>query len=678
MLNNRCCNILLMLLKSENSIKLKNIAKEFDISERATRYDLDEIDNFLLKYDFEILNRKSNQGINYELELEKRYSLFKCIIDEREGTFYDTPAARLMDILINLMLSSECIFIDGESDRLQLSRSTVFKDFEKLRLLINKDVTYLSSSVAGFKLVGDECDMRLQVAKVVLSILESRDFIELIHYVMDGEAVLFSNKIYKLFEGIDMDVFQNTLLGILDYYNNDMSDSSFVFATIALLFGKKRFAFGYINENDDILDIPDKIREITDMFYEHESKKEYKYIMQIIKFIESSESVKEKDAYFPDLQLVSFNLVQKVSKIDFYVEVNKNIIKTLAEEYINLIFGDMRSKPSVISENEMDRESNIYFAIKEELSSLEKIVKREINDYDIGRFYRIFENERQKNKLKRIKKNVLIICPFDSTLTSMVKDKVKSMFEANVYECSGLKKVHESIKEYNIDLVISTIQLNLNNVSFVKISSFFGNDDFQELKNYLPNRIVDNKMLTNIYNILTKNLNDQQQIEGMIKDIGKELNVNSDYLLSRKNKANSPIDYCEFVEVENYDEAIAKAGELLKKLGKIEDGYISEMKREVEESKTHMVVNDGIVLIHSRSTEFVKDVGCVLLKLKNKVQFCRDKDSYCDLVFAISTTDSNSHLSLLGDISDVLTNKTKLEILKNSENNQEIMSLFQK
>lgn len=673
-LSNRCCNILLLLLKSKTSLKLKDIGKEFGISERATRYDLDSIDNFLVKYNFGVLSRKTNVGVRYSVFGEDRKKLFAAILSEREGTVYDTPASRLMAILVNLILSSSHITIDGEADRLMVSRSTVFKDFEKLRTLFNKGEDVLFSSVLGYVLSGAENDLRITAAKVVLSCCEARDIVEIITYSSDEDSLLAGSKMYKIFEGVDEEGLRKTLSLIVEYKGGVVKDNTFAFCAIALCIALKRNALGLCQNCCDC-EYPSDVQAIAAPLFGDDICG-HAFVAKLVSYLEELETNDSERLSFPDIQLYCHNLINKISKLYDNDLLSSRLIGVVSEEIIDLIFDDLRGKDKLAPVVDMSDNQELYDIIKEELVLYENILKRKINDSDIARFFRIFHSEYQSHKREVERKKVIVLCPFDKTYSGLVSEKIQSLFDVEVRQSSGLQALSADIKKYGCDLIVSTLQVAFSEIHSVKIGTNFGKDELSLLKEYLPNREIGQHVLKSIKDILNKHEVDQSKVVDILKDISTELNISMEEI--KQTSDDGTIVAVANCDAANYHEALEKAGEIMVQAGLVLEGYTAEMIDELEKSKTHMVVMDSVVLAHSRSGALVTKTGGVLIKLNSKVPFIDDEDEKCDLIFAISSTGVDSHFKMIAEISEVLSNEEKLKVLKGNHSEEEIFKLFSK
>lgn len=121
-------------------------------------------------------------------------------------------------------------------------------------------------------------------------------------------------------------------------------------------------------------------------------------------------------------------------------------------------------------------------------------------------------------------------------------------------------------------------------------------------------------------------------------------------------------------------EAIQAAGELLKKMGCVDDTYIAAMHEREKEVSTYL--GNGIAIPHgtSKAKANVKKSGIVFIQYPDGVIF-GDEKAY--LVFGIAGI-GDEHLDLLAKISEQLDNDEIVEKLKNTKDAQYVLDLFNK
>lgn len=130
------------------------------------------------------------------------------------------------------------------------------------------------------------------------------------------------------------------------------------------------------------------------------------------------------------------------------------------------------------------------------------------------------------------------------------------------------------------------------------------------------------------------------------------------------------------VKVENWQEAIKKAGNLLLKEGFIEDRYINSMINKVEELGPYIVIAPGIAMPHSRPEDGVNETAISLITLEEGVNFGHEKNDPINLVIALAAKDNKSHIKSLSQLMDVLGNRELLQKILKSNSSEEIYSFL--
>lgn len=127
--------------------------------------------------------------------------------------------------------------------------------------------------------------------------------------------------------------------------------------------------------------------------------------------------------------------------------------------------------------------------------------------------------------------------------------------------------------------------------------------------------------------------------------------------------------------VENWEEAVRVASKKLLEKKYIKDEYVEAMIADINRLGFYIVLNEGVAMPHSRPENGVLKSCLSLLKLKNPVDFGENK---VYLVFVLAATDSNSHIELLINFSELLQSDEEIEELIKAENVEEIIKIIDK
>lgn len=131
------------------------------------------------------------------------------------------------------------------------------------------------------------------------------------------------------------------------------------------------------------------------------------------------------------------------------------------------------------------------------------------------------------------------------------------------------------------------------------------------------------------------------------------------------------------VEVENWEEAVLFAGELLVKSGFVEERYCLAMVDMIKDLGPYAVITPGVALPHARPEDGIIVPCMSLITLKTPVDFGSEANDPVKLVIAFAITDHNSHIAALSQLARVLEDAEKLEALKSAIDFLTVVKVFE-
>lgn len=130
------------------------------------------------------------------------------------------------------------------------------------------------------------------------------------------------------------------------------------------------------------------------------------------------------------------------------------------------------------------------------------------------------------------------------------------------------------------------------------------------------------------------------------------------------------------VKVENWEEAVIKAGRLLLDNEKIETRYIVAMLETVRDMGPYIVMAPGIAMPHGRPDAGVKELGISVISLENGVNFGSDEFDPVKLIFAICAEENKSHIELLQDLSCILDDEELVDEVDNCKSKGDLLNVI--
>jgi ascorbate PTS system EIIA or EIIAB component len=129
-------------------------------------------------------------------------------------------------------------------------------------------------------------------------------------------------------------------------------------------------------------------------------------------------------------------------------------------------------------------------------------------------------------------------------------------------------------------------------------------------------------------------------------------------------------------KVNNRTEAISVAGELLVQSGRVGKPYVSSMVEAVETHGPYICIAPGIALAHGKPSDHVFETGLSLLVLEQSVRFQHEHNDPIRLVFGLAAKDHISHIDLMAELSEKLSETEVVNSLLTSGDIESIRRLL--
>lgn len=124
------------------------------------------------------------------------------------------------------------------------------------------------------------------------------------------------------------------------------------------------------------------------------------------------------------------------------------------------------------------------------------------------------------------------------------------------------------------------------------------------------------------------------------------------------------------------EEVIRLAGNLLLDEGKIKQEYVDAMIESYHKLGSYIVIAPHIAMPHARPSKYVNEKSISFIKLKTPVKFNSKKNDPVKIVFALAGKDDESHLGMIKELAELLTNPKKVEKLKHVNNYQNFLKII--
>lgn len=679
-INSRLLKII-NFLNQNNSTNIKKIAKSLDISERAVRYEIDNL-NFILKMNGTPGVQKLPMG---EIKITKNF------FDVKYVTFLSNVVKESKKERSNfvkfLLLIENSINISQTARKLNISRATVKNDLLELEEEFRKNNIIIENQ----NIISSEKSTRDYLLKCFSKDINTLNYNtsiknELIHaYLVDKVDATHILMIKKFIQQITS-TFNNT--------DNNFYEFIFSYIVISIIRIKEDRKLLYI-KNKDFLENIEEYHIITKQltFLENTINTEFSKVEKlqltdyILGFVSYSYNTSVLENWI-EIEMFVKDLIALVNEgIDYDILHDEQLAEGLLNHMKPLIYR-LRNNFSINSDIYIKaalEHYNIFYLIKKSLDKFNSIVFKEISDSETAllTLHFLASIERNKDKGDNYSKTILLVCYGGYGTSMLVKNnleqnyhiKIKniiSYFQLANYELSG------------IDYIISTIKLKNKLVypkkpKIIEITPFFSIEDQKILEEncILKRKSNETKVSVNDIVKIVKKYTTINNPKSLNHELAKILNKN-DYYPAKENEFMDFIspDKIQYMDnVKDWKESIDIAGSKLLQSGYINDSYIKEIISITETFGAYFVLGNNIAIPHGQLAKNVYKNGISVLFIKEPVIFPNDK--YVSLIFFMAALKKNDHLKSLASILELAKNKEFLLQMKKINNNIELFNLIE-
>jgi ascorbate PTS system EIIA or EIIAB component len=128
--------------------------------------------------------------------------------------------------------------------------------------------------------------------------------------------------------------------------------------------------------------------------------------------------------------------------------------------------------------------------------------------------------------------------------------------------------------------------------------------------------------------------------------------------------------------VSDWKEAIQVAGRPLLNEGAISQQYIDVIIQQKQDIGPYFVIAPRIAMPHARPEQGAQKLGLSIVKLGQAVKFDADENDPVDAIFMFSAPDSNSHIEMISQLAEVLSDDETMGRLFNSRSKEELSAIL--
>ena len=677
----------LSILIKDGKFNLDKLAETFNVNARTIRNDIVQIEDYLknknVKATIEVKNKIITINILKDIKLED-------LVEINYQDFYSDRISneeRVLLILSDLCWSDGYLTIQDLADKYFVSRGTINSDIVSIKEYCDKNgINFVSARGKGIGIDEDEKNRRKYLASII------KEFAYL------NQKVNLDMSIYgQWFDLDEINKIQAIVNEVDEIFNVSLTDVAYEALIVHIALSIERFKGG----NDD--------EELPSEELENIDSLQYKIASTLVEMIneEFNISLGENEIYYIAVHIAAKSgvIVAQEKRGDNFLEyyclrlINNvglllNVDLSNDKHLFNSLFQHLcaceyRNRNNILLDNPLkDELKNNY----KDLFEIVKAVIIDVNEPDV-----IIPSDDEiayvmlhfctaiKRDIKQIKPlRVLVVCATGIGTAELLSLGLKENFNFEIVDKLAKHQLKDEKYLNDVDLIISTVPLK-SRIPSVVVSPILKEKDIIDIKHFI-NRLdlvgkLDIKstkmsktavMLKDLLNKYPSNKDEEILIE-KIKTLLLNEKGEKNYMLSDLIRKET---IALGLEVNDWQDAVRKAGQLLIDDGSITEEYIDGAIENVKELGPYIVSTKGIALPHATNKVGVNRTAMSLITLKNPVNFGNKNNDPVDTVFMLATTDSTSHLGALQDLSEFLGDEEFLNILRHDTTIEKILAFI--
>ena len=629
-LNERQNSILKYLYNKKDYTTINEISKEFKVSVRTIRYDLDNIEYTLKDNEKISLVRTPRYGIKLEFKGKRDILTFSSIFDCVE---INSPEDRVIFIAINLLIGNSKV--EELANMLSISKNTVVSDLKKAKEILNNlRINVISKAYVGTCIEGDEEDVRYA-------------FINLYYKISNADNYKLLKMIIDDFDYVKNDI-EERIHKVENKLSLEYSDTSFKELIIIIMYCFMRMGeYSNFNYSEEYIHEKEQEEEFEAIQYafadKTEDKKEICYLMKwfksakVMSFINDKSDVKMDGNKYLAMRIIED--MEKYTGIDY-----SNDFDFVNSVVMHFSVAMYRMQNNFKIENPLKEDIKmrlgiIYQITEDVMKKYESEIGVEFPDDEVSYMAMHFGAAFERKTQEIFDTKALIVCNSGLATAGLLSARMEVMLpQIQVEGVCRLNNLEEELKNKDVDIIISTVPIRNTDIEYVEVNPMLNIDDVLKLKKLAFN---------NVYEKSSEYL--------VSKYKGDKISSVAEII----RKSNAAFLY----DADNWRDAIAEASKPLIKSGDIKEEYVDDMIKAIEDLGTYMVFIPEIAFVHASNKNVVNN-AVSMLTLKNEIYFGDNSEVRIKSVVVLANKDENKNLI---ELINILTKNNNAEKFKNAE-----------
>lgn len=663
-INSRCKKILVMLLKGEYYISLKQIAEELGVSKRSIYYDIFKLNEWLAYYGVSELEIVRGKGILISENDKKKINM---IVEGNnvEEKYIFSPTERIQVIYCYILIShlSEPIYIEQLAEYCNVSRNTIFND---LHVLVNQikeyDLSVEYTSKRGYKIGGDVVSIRA-IFFMYFSDLQPLFDSGVLDFIYKEPVKEYLYKLEEIARELKTEYVNGVLLSLA--------------ALVPLMYrGRRRPYFPNLRRKNVVN--TEEYRLVKKYFPDLDDTE---HIFLCIHLLGSRVSAIKDDMFenYADQSVyeITKSLVAEFQKRACVFFENREELERSLFLHINSSLYRYRYGVQIgncIADDVIREYGNIFEITRKVSKYLEQLLGLPISDNEVAYLALHFGAYLKTSQETHGELKILIVCVNGLSTGDMLKREVQNLLpEGKIIGVVSETDVSKIKEIYN--LVITTIKID-SMVPVIHINPILTDYDRSLILKYRQSEPKQEKDISEgVFEVVKKYVS-PEKYESLKYDLEEYLKNNSKKLTFEK-KQTGFVEILKKGRIEiikgkyQWQEAIKMAGNRLVEAGSIEKRYLDCIISQLLYYGPFMFLTQGIILAHAKPEDGVKEMDVSMTVFKEPVYFSEYYQA--KIVITLAVEDQSKHLRILNDIMTIFEDEHHIESISAINSEEEIL-----
>lgn len=652
---------------NKSELSIYELAKEFNVSERMIRYNIDRINDVLSFIRISPI-KKSSKG-TIILNIEGKENKILEIIKKLEPL---DKNKKITIIQWLILFSKEKITITYLTKYFDLSRGTIINYLNELKKRLEVKGIKIEND-NGLYLKGDRENLENYRFNILF------DDIKYIYKEDDNEISVKLNEI--IFQNIDKNTFKSIkqfIDEIISDFKLNVNDINYriLFTRFLIIFiEKSKSTKEYVIKESDKKYVLNKLRllnltsKVTEQMIDQ--------IIDLVAWIKQSDNYQEKDV---NIGVVVKSIISQVE-----AKINKNITKDklLFEfllQHVNALISRIDNgymlDAQTLDESYKKKDA-FFYIIKDSMGLLNNVLNKKIDDDEIHllKIHFLASIERI-NRLELKPVEVAVITSFGSGSNKILVDNIQNRFYIKVSYVGSIYNFNKTLKNnLNIKYILTTVKLDEKEYEdkiIVNISPVITEKERQTLLKLGFKSNINKILLSNIVDIVRRSsekLDYEKFISELLNNFGDKI-VNDIEILDEYENILKEENIIFNYDAKDIYDALEKGCSLLE--GEFTDkSYTKDILSIYEKNNSHIIRYNGLILPHTKNNNNVHKTGVSIISLKEPVNI-KETGEMIDTVVSFSIKDEKKSLDIISNLINMVFKSEFKEIL-NEKNKYKIV-----